>query len=377
MSSLIHGSTDASIDKPGGLGRRSFLRGLGVTGAAALTGSAVFAGEASAKSGGISHGDAAVLRFLAAAELIESDLWEQYADLGGVDGGNPAYQAALSNIDEDMPTYITLNTQDEQSHAAFLNAYLRSRGAQPVDLDRFRTLAGTPASGGGSRKRLTSLRSLHVDTSWYTRYRSSRNPDLGATFPQAITIRDQPAVPVSDAQTPPKMKVPAPAKSAAQKRMQVIACTAAFHFAFIESGGSSLYAAMSEKVSNIEVLRIVASIAGTEDQHFATWQDDAGDAASDPIAPVTDPITHLTIPNLKKHPDQNLFAPNRIFPHPCEFIDSRLPHCSIVRPSDPSVGAMAAVKALTADNLFAGQSPAFFTTLTGLATAADAATRKA
>ena len=377
MSLLIHGSTDASTREPRVLGRRSFLRGLGVAGAAALTGSSEFVGEASANSNRLSDGDAAVLRLLAAAELIESDLWEQYADLGGVDGGNPAYQTALSNIDEDMPTYITLNTQDEQSHAAFLNAYLSSRGAQPVNLDRFRTLASTPASGGGTRTRLTSLQSLHVDTSWYTRYRSSRNPDFGATFPQAITIRNQPAVPVSDAQTPPRMKVPAPARTDPQKRMQVIACTAAFHFAFIESGGSSLYAAMSEKVSEVEVMRIVASIAGTEDQHFATWQDDAGDAASDPIAPVTDPVTHLTIPNLQKHPDQKLYAPNRIFPHPCEFIDSRLPLCSIVRPSDPGVGAIAAVRALTADNLFAGQSSAFFATLTGLATAADAATRKA
>jgi hypothetical protein len=355
--------------------RRSFLKGVGVTGAAALSGSALFTGEALAKSGGISHGDAAILRFLAAAELIETDLWEQYAELGGAKGGNPAYQAALTNIDSDMPTYIDLNTQDEQSHAAFLNAYLKSKGAAPVNLDAFRTLPGTRATGGGSAGRLTTLQSLNVDTSWYTRYRSTKNPDFGATFPQAITIRNQPAIPISDADTPPNMKAPLPAKTAAEKRMQVIACTAAFHFAFIESGGSSLYTTLSDQVRSAEVLRIVTSIGGTENQHFATWQDDAGNAAATPIAPVTDPVSHLTIPDLNaRHED--LFATNRIFPHPCEFVDRGLPLCSIVRPTDPRFGgARAAVNAFTADGLFSGQPPAFFSTLMQLADQADAARR--
>ncbi len=360
------------------MGRRSFLRGMGVAGAAALPAGMLFGGQALAQSSRLPEGDAAILRFLAAAELIEADLWEQYAELGGVNGGNPAYMAALANIDSDMPTYIALNTEDEQSHAAFLNAYLKSKGAAPVNLDAFRKLPSSTATGAKKKGRLTSLTSLDVDTTWYTRYRSRRNPDFGATFPQAITIHNQPAIPVSDTDTPPNMQAPLPPKTAEQRRMQVIACTAAFHFAFIESGGSSLYTTLSDQVTSAEVLRITASIGGTENQHFATWQDDAGNAAATPIAPITDPVTHLTIPDLNKKSDRELFQTNLIFPHPCEFISSRLPLCSIVRPTDPRFGgARAAVKALTDDSLFAGQSPQFFATLMKLATQADAARRQA
>jgi hypothetical protein len=357
-------------------GRRSFLKGVGLAGTAALTGSALFASEAGAKSSSITKGDVAILRMLAAAELIEADLWQQYDELGGVNGGNPAYMAALANIDSDMPTYIHLNNEDEQSHASFLNAYLKSKGADPVNLDAFRTLPSTKATGAKHTGRLTSLTSLDVDTSWYTRYRSTANPDSGGKFPQAITIRKQPAIPISDADTPPNMTAPLPPTTRAQSRMQAIACTAAFHFGFIESGGSSLYATLAEKVTNLEVLRIVSSIGGTEDQHFVTWQDDAGNAASPPIAPVTDPVTHLTIPNLNTTPGGALFQTNLIFPRPCEFISPHLPRCAIVRPTlDRNAGARAAIKAFTEDGLFTGQSAKFFTTLNGLAAAADNAHR--
>src|SRR5438132_3881957 len=132
--------------------------------------------------------DAAVLRFLAAAEIIEADLWQQYNELGGVDGGNKAYIAALQNLDGDMPQYITDNTDDEISHAAFLNAYLKSRGAEPVNLDKFRTLPSSKATGAKQTGRLTNLQKLVVDTSWYTRYRSDQNPYFGAQFPQAVDI---------------------------------------------------------------------------------------------------------------------------------------------------------------------------------------------
>jgi hypothetical protein len=97
--------------------------------------------------GRLSRGAAAILRFLAAAELIESDLWNQYNELGGVNGGNPAYIPALDNLDGDMPQYISDNTDDELSHSAFLNAYLKSEGAQPVNLDAFRTLPSSQATG--------------------------------------------------------------------------------------------------------------------------------------------------------------------------------------------------------------------------------------
>jgi hypothetical protein len=360
------------------VGRRSFLKRAGIAGALALPGSALVANEASARSSsGITKGDVAILRMLAAAELIEADLWQQYDELGGVNGGNPAYQAALTNIDGDMTTYVHLNNQDEQSRAAFLNAYLESKGADPVNLDAFRTLPSSKASGAKQTGRLTSLTSLDVDTSWYTRYRSARNADFGATFPQAITIRNQPAIPISDADTPPHTKAPLPSKTHAEKRIQAIACTAAFHFAYIEQGGSSLYATLAEKVTNLEVLRIVASIGGSEAMHFATWQDDAGNAAADPIAPVTDPVTGLTIPDLNVHPGGPLAQTNLIFPHPCEFISPKLPRCAIVRPTlDRNGGGVATIASFTADRLFVGQSAKFFKVVHQIANEADAAQRQ-
>ena len=365
-------------DESTGVSRLSFL----ATGAAAGVGATLLGplgktATALAQGGfGLSRGDAAILRFLAAAELIEADLWQQYDELGGVNGGNPAYRAALENIDPDMPTYIHLNTEDEQSHAAFLNAYLESKGAEPVNLDAFRTLPSSNATGAKKLGRLTSLTSLDVDTSWYTRYRSSANPDFGATFPQAITIRNQPAIPISDADVPPNTPAPLPPTTPAERRIQAIACTAAFHFGFIESGGTSLYPTLAEKVTDPEVHFVVAAIGPTEAMHFSTWQDDAGNAANAPVAPVTDPVTGLTIPNLDENPDAELFQANLIFPHPCEFISSKLPHCAVVRPTlDSDGGAVAAVKALTADNLFQGQSPAFFRAVTKLAEEADDAQR--
>jgi hypothetical protein len=361
------------------VGRRSFLKGVGVAGAAAVPGSALFASQAIAKSSSsLTKGDVAILRMLAAAELIEADLWQQYDELGGVNGGNPAYMAALTNIDGDMPTYVHLNNNDEQSHVAFLNAYLKSKGADPVNLDKFRTLPSSKAKGAKQIGRLTSLTSLDVDTSWYVRYRSGQNPDFGAHFPQAITIRTQPAIPISDADTPPNMAAPLPAKTPAQRRMQVIACTAAFHFAYIEQGGSSLYSTLAEKVTSLEVLRIVSSIGSAEAMHFATWQDDAANAGNAPVAPVTDPVTRLTIPNLDADPRGARVQPNLIFPTPCEFISPKLPHCAIVRPTlDDNGGAVATIKSFTADGLFQGQPPSFFTTVNELARKADAARRQA
>jgi hypothetical protein len=244
------------------VGRRSFLNGVGLAGAAAVPGSALFASEAAAASRAITKGDVAILRLLAAVELIESDLWQQYNELGGVNGGNSAYMAALSNLDSDMPQYIADNTDDELSHAAFLNAYLRSKGAKPVNLDEFRTLPSSKATGARQAGRLTNLQSLDVDTSWYVRYRSTKNPDLGAHFPQAVNIRREPAIPLSDTDTPPGLPAPVPPVGAQETRMQAIANTAGFHFAYIEQGGSSLYSIMALKATSLEVLRIIISIGG-------------------------------------------------------------------------------------------------------------------
>jgi hypothetical protein len=357
------------------VGRRSFLRGVGMVGAAALPAGALLSGAAMARADTVTDGDIAILRFLCAAELIESDLWTQYAELGGADGGNPAYIAALENLDSDMPQYISDNTDDEISHALFLNAYLRSHGDKGVSLDAFRTLPPSKATGAKQIKRLTNLQALDVDTSWYIRYRSTLNPDLGATFDQAVTIKKQPAIPVSDTDTPPTLTAPVPPVTAQQNRLQAIANTAGFHFAMIEQGGSSLYSTMALKASSLEVLRIIVSIGGVETNHFSLWHDKAGNAVAQPLAGVVDPETHLAFPDLNAHGGEATQT-NLILPEPCEFLPG-LPDCSIVRPTlDQFAGAVAAVNALTADRLFDGQSPQFFTTLMELATAADNAQRQ-
>src|SRR5579859_5429543 len=321
--------------------RRALLKAIGLAGAAPagalLAGTVAEAGDEG--QGRITRGDVAILRFLAAAELIETDLWEQYTELGGVNGGNPAYMAALSNLDGDMPQYIFDNTDDERTHEEFLNAYLMSKGAQPVNLDAFRTLPSTKATGAKQKGRLTNLMSLNVDTSWYLRYRSNRNPDLGASFPQALTIRNQPAIPISDDDTPPNQDQPIPPANPKQARMQAIANTAGFHFASIEVGGSSLYTTLAQKVTNLEVLRIVVSIGGTEVNHFAVWHDKAGNGVNDTTAPITDPVTGLTFPDFNKPPfGGEQFQTNLIFPEPTQFLSPDLPLVSIIRPSTVANG---------------------------------------
>jgi hypothetical protein len=358
------------------VGRRSFLKGVGLAGAAAIPGTALFASESLAAGGALTKGDVAILRFLAAAELIESDLWQQYNELGGQNGGNPAYMAALSNLDGDMPQYIADNTDDEISHAAFLNAYLRSKGAEPVNLNEFRTLPSSRATGAKQTGRLTNLQSLNVDTSWYVRYRSPKNPDLGASFPQAVKIKRQPAIPLDDSDTPPGLPAPVPPVGARENRMQAIANTAGFHFALIEQGGSSLYSVMALKASSLEVLRIIVSIGGVETNHFSLWHDKAGNAVNQPLAGVTDPKTGVTFPNLNDTVGE-LNQTNLILPEPCEFLHKDLPACSVVRPTlDKNGGAVAAIAGLTADRLFVGQPREFFQAIHQLASAADAAQRK-
>ena len=358
--------------------RRSFLKGLGIAGAT-LSASAILGTRANAETtrstGKLSKGDAALLRFAAAVELIEADLWQQYNELGGVQGGNPAYIAALSNLDGDMPQYIADNTDDELSHAAFLNAYLISKGEEPVDLDAFRNLPSSQASGAKNIGRLTNLLKLNVDLSWYTRYRSAKNPDLKAKLKGPFTIKSQPAIPLNDTDTPPNQPQPVPPANAQESRMQAIANTAGFHFAFIEQGGASLYPTLAFKATDPEVLRILVSIGGVEIDHFGLWHDKAGNAVSQPLAGVTDPETGLTFPDLNSR-NSELDQTNLILAEPCEFISKSLPPCSVIRPTLTQFGgAVATIKAFTDDLLFLGQIPAFFSLVNQLAVEADSARR--
>ena len=361
--------------------RRSFLRnGTVAAGAATLgagllaTGTAAFGEEG---SGRLDRGDAAILRFLAAAEILETDLWQQYNELGGVGAvGGPSqlYITALTQLDGDMPQYIADNTDDELTHEQFINAYLASKGADTVDLTRFANLAPSKVDGVPQTGRLTNLMHLNVDTSWWTRCRSStQNPDFGDTFRQAVNINNRTAIPRTNDDLVADTSQP----TGVSNRTQAIANVAGFHFGTIEQGGTSLYPSLAQRVTSVEVLRIVLSIGGTEITHFQTWHDKAGNAP--PLAD-TDPVTgsKVVFPNLNSDPGfgGEDFQTNLIMPEPTIFLSKKFPACSIIRPTETRGAAMGAVRGLTADGLFIGQSKAFFNFLRDLAEDADEARRE-
>src|SRR5713226_4803642 len=362
------------------INRRSFMKnGLTAAGAATLgaglvaSSSPVLAhGGPEERSGHLTKGDAAILRFLAAAEILETDLWQQYNELGGIQdsevpggSGSVLYTAALAVLDADMTQYIHDNTEDELTHEVFINAFLASKGADTVNLDEFRTLASSKATGAQQIGRLTNLMQLTVDTSWWTRYRSgSKNPDFGDSFDQAVpslNVGQHPAIPKTDDDLTP------------DDHIQAIANTAGFHFGTIEQGGTSLYPSLAQRVTHPDVLRIVLSIGPTEAMHFQTWSDKAGNAP-----PLTDPKdTTLVFPNLNAPPfGGEDFQTNLIMPEPTIFLRRSLPACSIVRPTGTTGAAMGAAKFLTAMGLLRGQSPAFFAALRDLAEDADDARRE-
>jgi hypothetical protein len=361
------------------LNRRSFVKkslvtaGGTVAGAALLThGTSSFAKEMMDSPGHLTRGDAALLRFAAAAEILETDFWVQYNELAGVQdnevpggSGNPEYQEKFEDIDDDFPQYIHDNTDDEFTHQNFLNAYLMSKGADPVDLERFRTLPGSTATGASGKLRLTNLMQLTLDTSWYTRYRSeTHNPDLDPNFvfPQAqpgLAKGQFTAIPRTDDDLTP------------DDHLQAIVNTAIWHFPTIEQGGNSLYPSMAQRASSVEVLRILISIGPTETMHFQTWSDLAGDTPA-----ITDPTNGLTFVDLNSPPfGGEDFTTSLIMPEPCPFISRNLPVCSVIRPTKTEGVAMGAVKFLTDMGLFIGQSPDFFALMKRLATDADNARR--
>jgi hypothetical protein len=358
--------------------RRAFLKKSMAAGTATVAGALLGSGGRAfaddehgpeEKGGRLTRGDAAILRFAAAAEILESDFWVQYNELGGIQdsevpggSGNPVYTAALEVLDEDMPQYIHDNTDDEITHFTFLNAYLASKGAGTVNLEPFRTLPGSTATGSSGKPRLTNLMQLTLDTSWWTRYRSdTNNPDLDPTFvfPQAVPglfTGQFPSIPRTDADLGPP------------DHIQAIANTAGFHMPTIEQGGNSLYPAMAQRATSVEVLRILISIGPTETMHFQTWQDKAGNAP-----PLTDPTNGLVFPDLSAPSEE--FNKSLIMPEPCPFLSRMLPVCSVIRPTETKGVAMGVVQFLTAMGLFIGQSPAFFELLSDLAADADRARR--
>jgi hypothetical protein len=355
------------------ISRRSFL-GTSLAAGAGTIGVGLLGGSRSveASRGGLTPGDAALLRFPAALELLEADFWIQYNELGGIQDdevpggtGNEDYTEALEVIEDEMGDYIHDNTDDEITHHQFLNAYLVSKGAAPANLDAFRTLMGSTATGVNPDligHRLTNLTQLTIDTSWWTRYRDdSHNPDLDPNFvfPQAVPtlgINRHTAIPRTDADTTDP------------NFLQAIANTAAFHFPTIEQGGNSLYPSLAQRATHTEVLRILMSIGPTETMHFQTWSDVAGNA---PPLTAVDPVTgvSVTFPDLEV--ENELFDKALIMPEPCPFLSRNLPIVSIIRPTNTQGAAMGALRFLTDMGLFIGQSPAFFAYMTQLAQDAD------
>ncbi|MBV8438368.1 MAG: ferritin-like domain-containing protein [Silvibacterium sp.] len=383
--------SESIIKRP--VNRRSFMRSGVLAGGAAALGAGLLSKGTSALaaeegSGRLEPGDAAILRFLAAVEQIENDLWQQYAELGGnqtneppqitgLTGGNAAYIKALQNLDGDMPQYIHDNTEDEFSHQEFLNSYLASKGADTADLKSFRNLPSSKADGAQNIGRLTNLMELTIDTSWWTRYRSQTgNPDLGDTFANAIKVlgtKKHTAIPRNNNEA----QLDSSSPNGVTDLTQYIANTAGFHFAFIEQGGTSLYPQLAQRASDPEVLRILLSIGGTEIMHFQTWHDKAGN--SPPLKGVKDPVSGDTVdfPDISKFEGNEDLQANLIMPEPTNFLSkTKFPPVSIVRPTETTNAAKGAVKAFKDDGLFNGQDPAFFRLLNDLAEDADDARRR-
>src|ERR1700681_2667125 len=375
--------------------RRAFLK-TGITASAITIGAGLLSGGLPAFGQGdndsdVTKGDIAILKFLNALEQVEADLWIQYSELGGTQdnevsgaaGGNPLYTAALTILDGDMPQYIHDNTDDEISHAAFLKAYLESKGAEAVDLSPFATIPGSTATGSSGKTRLTNLMKLTIDTSFWSRYRSITNPDFdpGAKFVQAVpslNVGQHTAIPRTDADTAGS-SIGSDLTTSITTHLQAIAFTAGFHFAFIEAGGTSVYPTLAQKVTNLEVLRVLLSIGPSETMHFQTWQDKAGNAL--PLTDVdngpggtgaTVTFTDLTKAQGETNPESlngNTLQANLIMPEPTHFLSTKFPHVAIIRPtSTKNAGAMAAVKGFVDDGLFIGQqNPEFLKLLYQLA----------
>jgi hypothetical protein len=402
--------------------RRSFLKkGVAAAGAATMgvgllnSPTRAFAHEHQEhedSNGRLNRGDAAILRFLQALETIETDLWRQYAELGGAGANVPGtvgnspidlslngapiptalallYITGLQQLDADMPQYIDDNTDDEISHESFLRAYLESKGEPVADLSRFFNLPPSQVPGVPNTGRLTNLTQLTVDTTWWTRYRSdSLNPDLGDSFAQAIPTlakNQHTAIPRSTADLIADPKQP----GGVSVHTQAIANTAGFHFAFIEQGGSSLYPQLAQRVSNLEVLRILLSIGPTETSHFQTWHDKAGNAIqltdTDTGFPGSTGAT-VTFPNLNDPthtPTQaDELQTNLIMPEPTIFLNKKFGPVSIIRPTETENAAKAALQSLIDDGLFightskSGKSDGFVEKLRELAAEADEARRQ-
>ena len=215
-----------------------------------------------------------------------------------------------------MDQYIHDNTDDEISHFTFINAYLASKGAEPVNLDQFRTLPSSQAD------RRPANRTAHQPDAADRQHqlldalpqrlaepRLRRHPRRKPS--QTLAVGQHTAIPRTNADTTDS------------NFLQAIANTAGFHFAWIEQGGTSLYASLAQRVNHTEVLRILLSIGGSEIMHFQTWQDKAGNAPS-PLTAV-DPVTGVSVTFPDLNADGEILQTNLIMPEPTIFLDRKFP----------------------------------------------------
>ena len=318
-------------------------------------------------TGALTKRDVAILRFFSAIELIESDLWQQYDEFGGVtDGPQNPYQLALQFLDGDGSQYVTSNTLDEISHSTYLNAFLESECADPVDFDRFRMLRGSWSTIAQKIGRLTNLKHLDIDTTWCARYRQVEDPDFKSSSLKAIRIVNRQAIPRSDADFD------------GPSHVQAIANTAAFHFGYIEYLVSSLYATFSHKLKRAKVLKVAMGIGGNEIAHFLEWVDFAGNAVQWP------PFQSDHLPSPMDGFDLSLNTNSKVveplecrgvnFPIPpdvtCEFLND----CAALLPLETRFGgAVNTINHFSQNGIFVGQSPEFLRTILQMAEEADSA----
>ena len=231
------------------------------------------------------------------------------------------------------PQYIHDNTDDEVTHFTFLNAYLEARGGRPVNLEPFRTLPSSTATGAQQIKRLTNLMQLTVDTTWWTRYRSStKNPDFGGHVPAGRARSDEGSVPGD------------PAVRRRSRHRRSTSRRSPTPRAFTSRRSSRAARACIRRwrsgSRDPEVLRVLLSIGPTETMHFQTWSDKAGNAP-----PLTDPTNGLVFPDLNSSPfGGEDFQTNLIMPEPTVFLSRKFPRCSIIRPTETKGAAMGALQ---------------------------------
>ena len=311
-------------------------------------------------SGDLTKSDVTILRFLAAIELIESDLWQQYDELGGVaEGAQNPYQLALQFLDDRASRYITENAVDEISHSTYLNAYLESEGADPVNFDRFRSLPGSLSKIAQDTGRLTNLLHLSMDTSWLFHARQMEDSKIDP--PGIVRITNRPAIPHTDADL----------GNAA--RIQEIAKTAALHFGYVEHLVSSLYATFSNKVQRAKVLKVALGIGGNEVAHLLGWMDSGYGSLWAPFQ------CARALAQIPSSADEATMAARFIssglnFPIPPSPTNEFLAGCATLLPVEARYGgAVDTINLFSQNGIFVGQSPEFLWMLLQMAEDADSA----